>query len=410
MRKKLGVAEENLKAEIDKVIASIERQYETTLDTERRLGQALNEVKAQALEINKKEISYNRLKRERDNTLELYQIVLKREKEANLTRMLKVNNIRKLEAALPPDFPIRPRVMVNLAMALMLGLMSGVGLAFGVDFLDNRIKTQEQIEQVVGLPFLGMIPTIKLDKSSPSSDPAARDHFVIQNPRSSVAECCRTIRTNLLFMSPENPVRSILVTSGRPREGKSTTVVHLGITMAQAGAKVVIVDTDMRRPRLHKSFGVPSEAGISAAIVGGAELEDVIQSTGIERLELIPCGPIPPNPAELLLTERFKEILRQLTERYDRVLFDSPPIHAVTDAIVLASMMDGVVLVAQAGQSTLPATIQAKRRLTDVGGRIFGVVLNAVDLDSKEYASYYDYYYHYRSGYSEEGGADGAEA
>ncbi len=150
--------------------------------------------------------------------------------------MLEVNNVRKLEAALPPVGPIRPRVLVNLAIALMLGLMSGVGLAFAVDYLDNRIKSQEQVEQLVGLPVLGMIPTIKLDKSSQSPDPSARDHFVIENPRSSVAECCRTIRTNLLFMSPENPVRSILVTSGRPREGKSTTVVHLGITMAQAGA------------------------------------------------------------------------------------------------------------------------------------------------------------------------------
>lgn len=400
VRGRLHEVESDLRAQVSKIVTSVQGQHQTTRQTERRLEDSIEELKAEALKINKKEIEYNRLQRERDNNLELYQIVLKRQKEANLARMLNVNNVRKLEAALVPEVPIKPRAAVNMVMALLIGIVLGIGLAFGADYLDNRIKTQEHIEQAVGLPFLGIIPTIKPDTAAPAEEPSVRDHFIIRNPRSSVAECCRSIRTNLLFMSPENPVRSLLVTSGRPREGKSTTSVNLGITMAQAGAKVVIVDTDMRRPRLHKSFGISGHTGISSVIVGEAELDHAIQSSGIDNLDVIACGPIPPNPAELLHTERFRHLLRELSERYDRVLFDSPPIHAVTDGLVLASMVEGVVLVAQAGQTSIPEALQAKRRLLDVNGRIFGVILNEVDLDGEGRTVYYDYYYH--AGYGED--------
>ena len=181
------------------------------------------------------------------------------------------------------------------------------------------------------------------------------------------------------------------------REGKSTTVVNMAITMAQSGARVVVVDTDMRRPRLHKSFGVDNERGVSNVILGNANWTDVVRSSGVEGLDVITCGPIPPNPAELLHTARFKELLKDLSGHYDRVLFDSPPVAAVTDSLVLGSMMDGVVLVVQAGKTSLMAAQQAKKSLVDVGAKLFGVVLNDVDLEHKQYG-YYQYYY-YRSGY-----------
>jgi capsular exopolysaccharide synthesis family protein len=195
-----------------------------------------------------------------------------------------------------------------------------------------------------------------------------------------------------------------LVTSGGPREGKSTVIVALAVTMAQAGSRVVIVDTDMRRPRMHKSFGVSNDRGISTAILGEASIGDLVIKTGIPNVDLLPCGPIPPNPAEILHTDRFKEITRQLAARYDRVLFDSPPVGAVTDPLVLSSMVDGVVFVVQAASTPWPAALQVKKRLGDVGARILGVVLNNVDLGGGRSGDYYQHYYYYRYGEDEQKG------
>jgi len=203
-------------------------------------------------------------------------------------------------------------------------------------------------------------------------------------------------------MSPDRPARRLLITSSGPREGKSTTVVNLAVTMAQSGARTVVVDTDMRRSRLHKSFGVSNDVGVSNVILGEASVFDVLQPGGVEGLSMLPCGPIPPNPAELLHTDRFRQLIDDLSGRFDRVLFDSPPVGAVTDALVLSSMVDGVVLVIQAGKTAWQAARQAARGLQDVGAKIFGVVLNDVDLDSRHYGTYYHYYY-YRAGYGEDG-------
>jgi polysaccharide biosynthesis transport protein len=329
----------------------------------------------------------------------MYDLVMKRQKEADLTQMLPVNNVRRHEEAVVPAEPIRPRVRLNLMLALFVGLIFGVAGAFVVDHLDNSLKSQEQVEQLLGLPFLGIVPAIKDDKSG--ENPAARDQYILTHPRSSVAECCRTVRTNLMFMSPDQPARSILVTSTGPREGKSTTVINLAITMAQSDARTLIVDTDMRRPRLHKTFGLKGEGGISSLILGGCSIEQAIQPSGIAKLDVLPCGPIPPNPAELLHTASFRKIVAELGRRYDRIIFDSPPVAAVSDALILTAITDGTVLVVNAGETTWPSALQAKRRIASVGGRIFGVVLNNVDLDDHRSAEYYQYYY-YRSPYAEE--------
>jgi len=225
----------------------------------------------------------------------------------------------------------------------------------------------------------------------------------VAHPRSSVAECCRAIRTNLMFMATERPARRILVTSSGPREGKSTTAINLALTSAESGARVVIVDTDLRKPRVHKSFGLSNDVGVSSLVLGEATVDQIIQRTNVGRLDVIACGPIPPNPAEILHTEVFKGLVEELNRRYDRVVFDSPPVAAVADALILSSMVDGVVLVIQGGQTSWQSALQATRRLMDVGGRIFGVVLNNVDLDDKRAGDYYQYYYYYRSGYGDRG-------
>jgi succinoglycan biosynthesis transport protein ExoP len=409
VRQKLDLLESELKTETDKVIAGLDEDYNAKLENESRLKAAIEEVKAEALDLNRKEIEYNRLKREKDNNQALYEMVLKRQKEADLSQMLKVNNVRKLEAATIPDSPVRPNARNNILIALVVGAIFGVGLALLVDYFDNTVKTQEQVENVLELPLLGIVPKINLAKGGEARDPADRDRFIVDHPRSSVAECSRTIRTNLLFMATERPAKKLLVTSSGPREGKSTTVVNLAITMAIAGSRSLLVDSDMRRPRLHKSFNLSNDVGLSNVIAGGARLDQAILPSGIERLDLLPCGPIPPNPAELLHTEAFKIILAELERRYERIWFDSPPVVAVTDALVIGGMADGVILVVEAGKTAWPFALQARRRLEDVGAKVFGVVLNNVDLDRDQSSGYYQYYY-YRAGYHEETKSEPAKA
>ncbi|MEM6558626.1 MAG: polysaccharide biosynthesis tyrosine autokinase [Myxococcota bacterium] len=400
-KSKVAALEAALNDEIESLLQAAEQRYRAAKETEDRLRVAIEKTKTEALDINKREIQYTRLQREANNYSSLYNLVLKRQKETDLTTLLNVNNVQRFEAAKAPKRPVSPRPLANVFVSLVLGVLLGAGLAFAVDMLDNTVKSQTQIEEAVGVPFLGIVPMIKTGRGSrDGDDPSVRDLYILDNQRSAVAECTRTIRTNLMFMSPEDPARLLMVTSSSPREGKSTIAINLSIVTAQSGKKTLIVDTDMRRPRLHNSFSRSNDVGLSNYIVGEATVDQAIQPSGIDRLDLLTCGPIPPNPAELLHTEAFASLLTELSERYDRVIFDTPPVTAVTDALVLASMMDGVVLVVHVNLTTVPSAQLARRRVEDVGGRIFGAVLNDVDLDDRRASQYYQqYYYYYRNPY-----------
>ncbi len=193
-------------------------------------------------------------------------------------------------------------------------------------------------------------------------------------------------------MTPDKPLRTMLVTSSGAQEGKSTTAINLGVTMAQSGNRTLLVDTDMRRPRLHRAFGVPNDVGVSSLVVGEGTVEAAVKSTEVPGLFVLTCGPIPPNPAELLHTEAFRELLEGLAERFDRVILDSPPLSAVADAAVLATQVDGVVLVLKGGKTTRELARRAVRALDDVNAKLLGVILNAVSLDDPKYGGYYNYY------------------
>ncbi|HSA23355.1 MAG TPA: polysaccharide biosynthesis tyrosine autokinase, partial [Myxococcota bacterium] len=390
----------NIDREMGNALAAIEGEYQTKLEAERGLQRELTKIKAEALEINKHALDYSRLKRVSDNNEALYKLVLSRQKEATLAAHQETNNVYKLDAAVEPTVPVYPRVNLNLLLAAVVGLLLGVGLAFFLEYLDNTVKSQEDLERQLQVAFLGIVPSIKLESPPEGAEVVRlRDHYLISHPKSNVAEACRTVRTNILFLAPENPPRKLLVTSPSPQEGKSTVCINLGITMAQSGSRVVLVDTDMRRPRLHKTFGLKTGAGVTTAILGEAELEQVVHHTDVPGLDVIPCGPVPPNPTELIHTERFRRFLEALAARYDRVIFDSPPVLAVADPLILASLMDGVVLVIKSAQTSREMARRAVRQLRDIKAKVLGAVINDIDLSHRDYGYYY--YHQYRTYYGE---------
>jgi capsular exopolysaccharide synthesis family protein len=222
-----------------------------------------------------------------------------------------------------------------------------------------------------------------------------RDLSVFKDPTSLAAEACRSIRTNMLFISAQKEFSLFSVTSPGPQDGKTTVAINLAVTMAQAGGRILLIDTDMRRPRVHKSFGLKSDRGISNVIAGDVPLKDAIHKSEVPNLDILPCGPTPPNPAELLHTERFRQILVECRGSYDRVILDSPPIGPVTDPAIIGSATDGVVLVLRAGHTTREATKFARRQLGDAGARILGLVINQTDRKGGRYGYGYGYYASY---------------
>ncbi len=389
-------------AEIRKVLKSLDTQYLALRESEKSLASVMEKEKRQALEIAKVDVEYRPLFREAENNQKLYQTVTQRQKETGLSGLIRSNNVRTLERAVRNDAQVSPRLMFNLSMALGLGLTLGIGLAFLIEALDNTLKSQEQVEAILGVPVLGIVPIIGDlgDRKLTPEELRDRDMGVFRDPKSSAAESCRSIRTNLMFLSPERPLRSMVVTSPGPQEGKTTTAISLAISTAMAGTRVILVDTDLRRPRVHRSFGMPNVTGVSNLIVGETTLDEAVRHTEVPNLDVLTCGPTPPNPAELLHTDRFKNLIRDLTARYDRVIFDSPPISLVTDPAVIANLTDGVVLVVRGGVTTRDAAAYARRQLGDAKAHILGAIINHVDLSDKGY--YYHYARYYR-GYSKYG-------
>lgn len=386
--------EKDLAHELKTIIVAAETELREATAKEKNLIAMLSTTKAEAFEVNKKQIEYDQLKRESDNNQRLYDTVFKRLKDIELSGLLRVSNVRILDAARPVLAPVRPNVTNNILVAIIVGLLGGFGLALLLEFLDSSVTSQQEIEERLKLAFLGFIPSIPDEEAGGDTRPGVtRDMHVFKHPKSSVAEACRAVRTNLLFMTPDEPFQTMVVTSSGPQEGKSTTVISLGIAMAQSGSRVILLDTDMRRPRLHKAFGVSNEMGVSSLVVGEGKLEDAIKSTEVPNLFVLPCGPIPPNPAELLHTQAFKDLLVKLEGKYDKVLLDSPPIGAVADAVVLGTQVDGVLMVLKAGITHREVAKRAVRALNDVKARCFGAVLNDINLEKSKYG---DYYYAYR--------------
>lgn len=381
---KQKASQENLERELNNRIRAAQTELAEAQANERNLDALLEQVKAEAFEVNRKQIAFDQLQREANNDQRLYDLVLTRLKDIELSGMLRTTNVRSLDAARPSWMPVSPNVKQNLLFGLVAGLVLGVGVVLGREFLDSTVKTQEDVEERLKVPFLGLFPMV----GEPGEVAPAPDLHVFKHPNSAAAECCRAIRTNLLFATPDEPFKTLVVTSSGPEEGKSTITISLGVAMAQSGSRVLLVDTDMRRPRLHKAFGVANDVGVSSLIVGEGSLERAAKSTEVPGLFVLPCGPIPPNPAELLHAQGFEKLLAELSEKYDRIIFDSPPINAVADAVVLGAQVDGVVLVLKALRTQRELARRGLRTLHDVNANVLGAVLNHVDIESNTYGGY----------------------
>ena len=389
------IAELNKKIdeEINNIMGGIRSDYLVKVDKEEALTLAVEQAKIEALDLNKLEIDYKVLKRNAESDSKLFEELNKRSKETQVTESLRANNIRVIDRAKVPDLPVKPKRRTNAMLAAVLGLIGGIGLAFLLEYMDTTIKTQYDVEQL-GLPFLGVIPSFNTEGMEEESSQL----FSHRYPKSTVTESMRSIRTNITFAAASNrSLSKLLITSPGPKEGKSTTVINLGIIFAQGGRKILLVDSDLRRPRLHKEFNISRDVGLTNLLMNEVTIEQAAQKTEIENLWLIPCGPIPPNPSELLGAERMAALVQQLTPKFDLILFDSPPVIAVTDAVVLSRLMDGVILIVKSGRTNIDSAYQAKRLITDVGATVLGIVLNDFNIRGEGYRYYYYYYYYYRS-------------
>lgn len=408
----------SLRTELAGVIRSAESELHEAAEIEAGLTHAVDEANAAGLQLNLLAIEYSRLERERENQAHLYQMVLERTTETDLTRMLRTTHVRAVDSALVPSSPVSPRLMVNLASGAGGGLVLGFAIALLLARLDRRIKTVRQAEEA-GLTILGVVPEIdetvaigstKKPVPKPTrrrrrpgsvpeqSESPGRDLIAHTHPMSSASENLRAIRTNLMFMAADHPIRTLAVTSGSPREGKTTVAINLAISVAQSGKRVLLVDTDMRRPRLHHAFGVDSRSGLTNILVGEASVSDVVRTTVVPGLGLLPCGPIPPNPSELLHRERFQQFIAEAEKAYDFVIFDSPPLGPVTDAAVLGPQVDGVLIVVKSQKTTMESLSNVLRQLSDVGATVVGGVINGFDPKHSRYETG-SYYYYRREGY-----------
>jgi capsular exopolysaccharide synthesis family protein len=394
------------------VIVELENDYKAALQLEELRSKALDQQKADTNVMSGKMVQYNILRREAEANKALYDGLLTKLKEAGISAGLRSSNVRIIDPAMIPSTPARPAKGRNIALAFLVGLVGGISLALLREYLDNTVKTPDDIETLARLPSLAVVPAFDdgtfsnkqagLLKGAPSDGHGKHMELVAQHlPESHVAEAFRALRTALLLSRPDRPPQVILVTSALPREGKTTVAANLAVTLAQLGDKTVLVDADLRKPGIGRllNLGTGKYAGLSSYLAGVSSLDLVtVPHPAIPNLAAIPTGPLPPNPADLLSSHRLTDALAELRTKYKFIVVDSPPIMAATDAVILSVQADGVLLVVHSGKTPKEAFTRARDLLTSVKSHLLGVVLNAVDPSAPDY--YYSYrYYPYSYGY-----------
>jgi capsular exopolysaccharide synthesis family protein len=413
-----------IQQQIDEGIQALEEklkgEYSRSVADEKSLSSALDEAKFAAERENQDAIQFSILKQEVETAKSMYTDFLQKTNQANLQVAEQHPSMHVIQPALVPKTPVGPRRTANTMIAFVLSLGAGIGLVFFLEYLDNTIKSVEDVSRYIQLPALGVIPAIatgaprkllskktaagSLVGSKANTIPGTAIASRLQNVdgHSSAAEAYRALRTSVLLSAAGSPPKTLLVTSGQPGEGKTTTVVNTAMSLAQLGAEVLIIDADMRKPSVHKVFGLDPGQGLSTYLSRNAKLDSLIQKPALPHLSVMTSGPIPPNPAELISSDKMKNMLRMLAERYDHILIDSPPLINVTDPVILSTEVDGVVLVVSWGKSTRNIARRVRAELTSVGAKIFGVVLNNVNFRHEGYDDYYYYRYYTEYGRSKD--------
>jgi succinoglycan biosynthesis transport protein ExoP len=419
LNSQLKEIDRQLQTETSKAVDHLKGQYQAALQRETMLRESFDKQKQEANKLNESAIEYSLLKRDLDSNRTLYEGLLEKLKEAGVTAGLRSNNFRIIDAARVPTAPSEPNIPRNLSFALVLGVISGVGLAFLLENMDNTVRTPEQAQVISGLPSLGMIP---LGSKSGNHGPAGKrlaltaSKEVVETvtqvrPQSQMAESYRALRTSLLLSNLGAPPKVIMVTSARPQEGKTTTSINTAIVLAQKGVRVLLIDADLRRPSVHKTLGMGPRSGLSNVLTGSATVQQTITLSPIlSNLFILPAGTPPPNPAELLASANMRVLIDELRGQYDHIVIDTPPTLSVTDAVVLSPRADATILVIRSGQTTKQALRRSRDILMQVNAHVAGVLLNAVDLTSPDYYYYYEYQGKYGHYYQEEPPVSGNEA
>jgi succinoglycan biosynthesis transport protein ExoP len=399
------------------LIQGVEQDYNTARNRVELLQQNLDKQKAEANDMAEKLVQYQILRHDAESNKQLYDGLLQKLKEAGITAGLRSSNIRVVDPALTPTSPARPQKARNILLAFLVGLVGGVGLALFREYLDNTVKSPDDIETLTGLPSLAVVPSLPglNGNHSRKTGPAAAlqsgsgprvELLSYVQPKSQISEAFRALRTSLLLSQADHPPQVILVTSALPREGKTTAAVNLAVTLAQLGDRTLLMDSDLRKPGIRRALNltIGKEAGLSSYLAGVSTLDEVLlPHPTISNLEALTTGPVPPSPADLLSSHRMREAIAELRLRFKFIVIDSPPVMAATDAVILSALTDGVLLVVRSGETPKEAFSRTRDLLSAVKCRLLGVVLNAVDSSAPDYYYSYRYYpYAYGYGYGED--------
>ena len=396
---KLQQNEDAVKVEIQFALKQYYSQLEALNIKEKAARRVELEWEEQALEIDRKQKEYEGLQRNLSRSQNLYDLIFNRLQEVDISAGIQMESVRIIERALPPGSPLKPRNLQSLFLAALIGLGLGIGLIFTLEFMDDSIRYLEEVPRTIGLPYLGLIPTAHWKRTGDAS-------YWVGNldPSSGFAESYRNIRSALLLNPSGKPFRTLAVTSTVPKEGKTTTSANLATSFAQAGQKVLMVDIDLHRGGLHRFFGLQAGRGLSEILHGEATLAQVVQHTSLAGLDMIGTGAFPDNPAELVLRPQMKAFLAEASQKYDLVVLDAPPVLAVSESSVIASLVDGTLLVVWCGRTSRKLVRVAVRQMLSRGVNVLGCVLNNLDLTemgsygTSSYYHYYGYDYRYEEG------------
>lgn len=389
-----------IRRQVDEILEGLKARLQVTRDREVALKQAIEAAKVEVKELDRKLLDFNNLKAEAEKNDVFFRTLDQRRSEVDLEKVVEANNVQFVDEAIPTFEPVRPRLSRNLPVALFIGLMGGVALAFFMEYIDRTIKGPEDVEALIGVPALGPVPMLSPQDLDGLSE-LDRNLFVYARPKSQVAERLRDIRTNVLFRTPDHRQRRLLITSALPLEGKSFISSNLCAIIAMTGHRILLIDADLRRPTQHKLFQLDATLGLSSVLLGEATLEQAIQRTHVPNLDILVGGPLlrpSQSPAELFDSELMVEFLNSITG-YDIVVIDSSPIGAVSDPLILSRLVDGVLMVVFSNQTPRDLVVQTSSKLKEMHANLLGAIVNKFDYRRSGYGYGYGYNYAYGYGY-----------